>query len=104
MKLRMALSTLLATTSLAAAGLVAPAAQASQASAEATSPKPMHSGDDCNPAGCHRPPGSGWRYVNNYYWGSDCIESGNGGINSGSWREYQCTAGGTWHYYELWVR
>jgi hypothetical protein len=97
MKVRTALSTLLAATTLAASGFVTPMAQAATST-------PMHSGDDCNPAGCHPPAGRGWRYINNYYWGSDCTESGNGGMDSGSWKQYQCTAGGSWHYYELWVK
>ncbi|TPQ18414.1 hypothetical protein [Streptomyces sporangiiformans] len=50
------------------------------------------------------PPGRGWRYVGEYYWASTCTNTGNGGINTGAWRQYQCTCGGAFSDYELWVR
>jgi hypothetical protein len=57
-------------------------------------------GDDpeCPPAG------RGWKYIGEYFWASTCISAGNGGINAGSWKQYQCTCGGAFSDYELWVR
>jgi hypothetical protein len=51
---------------------------------------------------CSSPPGPGWRYIDNYFWASSCIDVGNRGINNGSWSKYQCD-GGTWTNYDLWV-
>ncbi|MCO5996968.1 hypothetical protein [Actinoallomurus rhizosphaericola] len=51
---------------------------------------------------CSDPPGPGWRYIDNYYWASSCIEVGNRGINNRSWSKYQCY-GSTWTNYDLWV-
>jgi hypothetical protein len=51
---------------------------------------------------CSSPPGPGWRYIDNYFWASSCIEVGNRGINNHSWNKYQCD-GGTWTNYDLWV-
>ena len=51
---------------------------------------------------CSDPPGPGWRYIDNYFWASDCIEVGNRGVNNGSWSRYECY-GGTWTNYDLWV-
>lgn len=48
------------------------------------------------------PPGGGWRYVDNYFWASSCIDAGNRGINSHLWARYQCY-GSTWTNYDLWV-
>jgi hypothetical protein len=51
---------------------------------------------------CSSPPGPGWKYIDNYFWASDCIDVGNRGISSGAWSRYQCD-GGTWTNYDLWV-
>ncbi|GAA4602181.1 hypothetical protein GCM10023195_06380 [Actinoallomurus liliacearum] len=51
---------------------------------------------------CSDPPGPGWRYIDNYFWASSCIEVGNRGINNHSWSKYQCY-GSTWTNYDLWV-
>ncbi|MCO6004100.1 hypothetical protein NE236_03830 [Actinoallomurus purpureus] len=51
---------------------------------------------------CSDPPGPGWRYIDNYFWASSCIEVGNRGINNRSWSRYQCY-GSTWTNYDLWV-
>jgi hypothetical protein len=51
---------------------------------------------------CSDPPGPGWRYIDNYFWASSCIEVGNRGINNHAWSKYQCN-GSTWTNYDLWV-
>ena len=52
---------------------------------------------------CH-PPGPGWDYIDYYFWASSCASTGNGGIQQGRWHAYQCTGGGPFSNYELWVR
>jgi hypothetical protein len=51
---------------------------------------------------CSSSPGNGWKYVDDYFWASDCITVGNQGISSGTWSRYQCK-GSTWTNYDLWV-
>lgn len=51
---------------------------------------------------CSNPPGPGWRYIDNYFWASSCIDVGNRGVNNRSWSKYQCK-GDTWTNYDLWV-
>jgi hypothetical protein len=78
---------------LAVGGVVAAApAQASSAAPAAPCEHPCHS------------PGPGWSYITDYYWASTCNDTGNQGINAGRWHAYQCTGGGAFENYELWVR
>src|SRR5882724_12428413 len=99
MSLGKTLLTLVAGTTFAlgALGMTAVAAQAAPVPA-ATHVSPM---DSCP---CNPPPGGGWRYIDNYFWASSCIDTGNGGINAGLWGQFQCTGGSAFSNYELWVR
>ncbi len=48
-------------------------------------------------------PDASWKYIDSYFWGSDCINAGNNGVDNGAWSTYECTGGGTWSDYQLWV-
>lgn len=48
-------------------------------------------------------PDASWKYIDSYFWGSDCINAGNNGVDHGAWSTYECTGGGTWSDYQLWV-
>jgi len=49
-----------------------------------------------------------WVYTGqSYYFAADCADAGNGGINNGSWKVYECINGSKWpwgHWYQLWVQ
>lgn len=94
MRVRRLLTGLAAGLALTLAGLAgAPIAQADSAAPAA--PACTHP--------CHSP-GAGWSYVTDYYWASACADTGNQLVNSGKWSAYQCTGGGNFENYELWVR
>ncbi|MEA2501450.1 MAG: hypothetical protein QOD01_1561 [Actinomycetota bacterium] len=98
MILRKALVSLaLGSTLLATVGTLAPAAQAAPATTTAVA-VPM---DSCP---CNPPAGIGWNYLDNYFWHSDCDAAGRRELNTGRFSEYQCTGGGVFSNYELWVR
>ncbi len=48
-------------------------------------------------------PKASWKFIDSYFWGSDCINAGNRGVDNGAWQTYECTGGGTWSDYNLWV-
>ena len=101
MILRKALvSVALAGTLLGTVGTLAPAAHAAQA-APATSTVVAAPMDSCP---CNPPAGIGWNYLDNYFWHSDCDAAGRRELNTGRFSEYQCTGGGVFSNYELWVR
>jgi hypothetical protein len=87
----------LGTTLIGTVSTLAPAALAAPATSSAVA-APM---DNCP---CNPPPGGGWQYVDSYFWGSSCDAAGRRLVNGGRFTEYKCTGGGTWSYYELWVR
>ncbi|MEV0404866.1 hypothetical protein [Actinoallomurus sp. NPDC050550] len=91
---------LIATTAVAGALAAGGVALASPASAATPAPHGTVTVKCTHP--CSDPPGPGWRYIDNYFWASSCIEVGNRGINNGAWSKYQCY-GGTWTNYDLWV-
>jgi len=45
-----------------------------------------------------------WRYIQDFFWGSDCEEAGENGKLTGAWNEYQCRNGGITSNYDLFVR
>lgn len=45
-----------------------------------------------------------WRYIQDFFWGSDCEEAGENGKLTGAWSEYQCRNGGITSNYDLFVR
>jgi hypothetical protein len=104
MILRKALVSLaLGATLLGTAATLAPAAQAATAASAAPVSStavavPM---DSCP---CNPPAGIGWNYLDNYFWHSDCDAAGRRELNTGRFSEYQCTGGGVFSNYELWVR
>lgn len=53
---------------------------------------------------CHPPTSPGYTYITDYYWASACNDTGNQGINAHRWSSYQCTGGGQFENYELWVK
>ena len=77
-----------------------PAAEAAQA-APATSTAVAVPMDSCP---CNPPGGIGWNYLDNYFWHDDCDAAGRRNLTTGRWVEYQCTGGGVFSNYELWVR
>ncbi|GAB2786767.1 hypothetical protein [Streptomyces daliensis] len=50
-----------------------------------------------------RPSGTGWVYVDEFFWGSTCELQGEMG-KPVAWTEHRCTCGGLTSYYQLWVR
>lgn len=44
-----------------------------------------------------------WHYITDYFWGSDCNDAGNRGMDNGDWTAYQCRGGGPFSNYDLWV-
>ena len=46
---------------------------------------------------------SDWRYIDRYFWGSDCARAGMAGMNARAWVRYECRYGSAFSYYELWV-
>src|SRR5947207_3314548 len=87
-KIRTALFSLVATTTLTLTGFVGTGTAAPSTAAPPAAP--MHSGTDCAPPGCHSP-GAGWRYVNEYWTAAKCDFMGGWGKSWGDWHEYQCT-------------
>jgi hypothetical protein len=101
MILRKALVSLaLGGTLLGTVGTLTPAAQAAPAAA-ATSTAVAVPMDSCP---CNPPAGGGWSYIDNYFWHDNCDAAGRRELNSGRFSEYQCTGGGVFSNYELWVR
>ncbi len=100
-KIRTALFSLVATTTLTLPGFAGTGTAV--ASTAVSTPAPMHWGTDCAPRGCHSP-GAGWTFKGAYFWGWHCQSDGKQGQTWGWWSQYQCTAGGWRHYYELWVK
>lgn len=45
------------------------------------------------------------RYIDHYFWKSDCEATGSNGIRSGSWTYWECVngSGSPFDDYELWV-
>jgi len=45
------------------------------------------------------------RYIDHYFWKSDCQATGSNGIRSGSWTYWECVngSGSPFDDYELWV-
>lgn len=87
----------LAAASLMGLAIVGPIA----APASAQTQQAANTGVVADPPGYVQP--AAWRYIDRYFWKTDCQNAGDRGRSQGLWSRYQCRYGGLFSYYELWV-